>query len=233
MKTLLLIPTAREARALRSEKALICGAGPGAYIAAKQLIADAKPDLVVLAGVCGALDPSMKAGGVILSRHVIAPGHDVIEPDRLLLDEIRTALRGHHESFVFSRLLTVDQPIAGRDAKRDAWNEYGAGGVDMETFHVARAAQEASVRWLALRAVVDTASQSLPASLAAWSEDGDERGGLRAALLRPREWPAYARLARQFPRAMAALRTATPLVVRAAKAAKNVETLPMVEVIQK
>jgi adenosylhomocysteine nucleosidase len=233
MKTLLVVPTEREANALGARKAFVSGAGPAAYDTVRARLAESCPGLVLVAGVCGGLDPSIGAGGVIVARHVIAPGCDVIEPDRFLLDDIRKALHEHTSKFVYSRLLTVDAPLATRDQKRDAWNEHGAGGVDMETYHIARAAREAGVRWLAVRAVVDIASQALPASLADWDAETGDSASLRRAVRRPWEWPAYARLARQFPLAIRSLRATVPLVIRAANAAKSVETLSMVEVAPK
>ena len=230
MKTLLVVPTEREADALGARKAFVSGAGAGAYDTVRARLAESTPGLVLVAGVCGGLDPSIGAGGVIVARHVIAPGCDVIEPDRFLLEEVRKALHEHASRFVYSRMLTVDHPVASRDEKRDVWNEHGAGGVDMETYYVARAAREAGVRWLAVRAVVDTASQSLPASLAEWDVEAGDMATLRAAALRPWQWPRYARLARQFPLAIRGLRDTIPLVIRAAQAAKSVETLSMVEV---
>ena len=230
MKTLLVVPTEREANGLGARKAFVSGVGQSAYETVRARLAESRPGLVVAAGVCGGLDPSIGAGGVIVARHVLAPGHDLIEPDRFLLEDIRKALHEHASKFVYSRLLTVDRPLATRDEKREAWNEHGAGGVDMETYHIARAAREAGIRWLAVRAVVDTASQALPASLANWDGEGHERMSLRSAALRPWEWPAYARLGRQFPAAIRALRATLPLVIHAAQAAKSVETLAMVEV---
>lgn len=230
MKTLLVIPTEREANAFGARKAFVSGAGPAAYETVRARLAESRPGLVLVAGVCGALDPSIGPGGIIVARHVLAPGFDILEPDRFLLDDVRKALHEHASKFVYSRLLTIDQPIATRDGKRDAWNEHGAGGVDMETYHIARAAREAGVRWLAVRAVVDTAAQALPASLAKWDAESGDAAALRSAAPRPWEWPGYARLARQFPLAIRGLRATVPLVIRAAQTAKSVETLDLVEV---
>ena len=229
MKTLLIVPTRREANALRvAHKAFICGTGEAAYEAVKARLAESRPGLILLAGLCGGLDPSLGAGSIILCRQVAQAGHEILEPDRLLLEEVRKSLNAAAQPFVFSRLLTVSVPAGTADEKRELWNEHGAGGVDMETYQVARAAREAGVRWLTVRSVIDTAGQNLPGPLRNWS--GEDAAPIGAAVKDPLAWPGMARLARQFPRASGSLRRALPRIVRAANAAKTYETLDLMEV---
>jgi Phosphorylase superfamily len=230
MKPLLVVPTEREARALRTRKAFISGAGEHAYDAVRERLLQSRPGLVLIAGVCGGLDPSLGAGALILSRQVLAPGHDILDADRMLLEAVRKEMHTLDTRFIFSRLLTLDRPAMTPEEKRQLWNEHGAGGVDMETFHIARAAREAGVPWLALRAVVDTARHTLPRTLETWRTEGDERTGILAAAIRPADWPRYGRLARNFPRALQSIRSALPIVVNAARDARTIESLPMVEV---
>jgi nucleoside phosphorylase len=221
-------PTTREAGAFHRLQPTICGTGEaaGAHIATLS----PKPDVVVLGGVCGGLDPSLPAGGVILARQVVGPGDEMVEADRLLLDEVRAFLRQHGIPFVFSRLLTVPAPVLAKNEKRDLWNVHGAAGVDMETYHVARAAQAAGIRWVAVRAVIDPARTTLPASLASWDGEAGQAALLRRVARRPFEWPAYARLALADRRARAALKRAVPAVAVAIRRARTVETLPLMEV---
>jgi nucleoside phosphorylase len=167
---------------------------------------------------------------MILGRQVVAPGLDAIEPDRRFAEDVRRILHQQETPFVFSRLLTVASPVADRTSKRDLWNEFGAGGVDMETYHVAAACHAAGIPWLAVRVVIDTASQSLPRSLASWSAEADNRRAGRVAATRPLEWPRYARLARQYPAAKRSLGVGVRAVVRAARSAPTAETLTLVEV---
>ncbi len=229
MKALLVVPTRREARALHvAHKAFVCGTGEAAYESLRARLQESKPGLLLLAGFCGGLDPSLGAGAIILCRQVAQAGHEILEPDRLLIEEVRKSLNAEAFPFVLSRLLTVSTPAGTRSEKRGLWNEHGAGGVDMETYQVARAAREAGVRWLAVRSVIDPAGQSLPGALREW--DGDDGPAFGRALRNPLAWPGMARLATQFPRASASLRRALPRIVRAANAAKTYETLDLMEV---
>lgn len=231
MKTLIVTPTKREAGALGSRaRAFVCGAGPSAFETLSAELRRARPKLVVLSGFCGGLDPSLEAGSVILGRQAAHGEQPVLSPDRFLIEDVRKHLHTTGLPFVFSKLLTVDQPVATRDAKRDLWNLHGAGGVDMETYHAVRACVDANVRWLAVRVVIDGANLHLPASLRSWSGEHDETRIRARSARNPAEWPAYLRLGLRYPRAKAALKTATVRVVRGAQAARNVETLDLLEV---
>ena len=58
--------------------------------------------------------------------------------------------------------LTVDCIVSTPEQKRAAHSKCSVGIVDMEDYWVAEAAAEAGIPFLAVRAVVDTASQELP-----------------------------------------------------------------------
>jgi adenosylhomocysteine nucleosidase len=229
MKHLLVAATSREARILERFSPVVCGTGEAAGTAVANHLRRDAYDLVLVAGWCGGLDPSLGAGGLILGRQVLLPGSEIIEPDRLLIEEVRHELHARRLPFVYSRLLTVDEPAATLATKRDLWNEHGAGGVDMETWHVARAAREARVPWLAVRVVTDPAKTALPGVLARWHGEADRTILLRAAT-RPRDWPGLVRLAVHMPAASRTLRRGVFRVLSAARQARTVETLPLVEV---
>jgi len=230
MKVLVVVPTHREAASLGAGvEPFVCGTGKGLGDAVAARLAADRPEVVLLAGYCGALDPSMAAGGVILARHVLAPGQPEIAPDRLLLEEVRKQLHKKHFPFVFSRLLTVERPVARKARKLALWNEFGAAGVDMETYAVAGAAAAAGLPWLAVRTVVDTSKQTLPRAVAKWGGEGDTRAIARDALRHPLQWAAYVRLARQERRARLALARAIPVLLEAIAGAKVVEAIPVVE----
>ena len=63
-------------------------------------------------------------------------------------------------------LLTVEVPLRTAQAKRTARERTGAVAVDMEAAGVATAARDLGVPWLALKAVADSARESLPEFLA-------------------------------------------------------------------
>jgi nucleoside phosphorylase len=227
MTALIVVPTSREA--VTGGNILVCGSGVGVRDMVAARVAVDRPSVVVLAGFCGGLDPSIAAGGLILVRRVLADGQEEIEPDLALFEAARRALRDRGRAFVSSRVLTVDAPLSTRVAKTDLWNVHGAGGVDMETYWVAEAARSQGVPWIALRAVLDTAHESLPQAVRDWRRESDEGAVMRSAARRPQDWAAYARLALHMRKARRSLKLALPVVLHALATGSAVESLPLAE----
>jgi hypothetical protein len=233
MRTLYVAPMTREARACGAAP---CGAGPRAAEHIERALASGARDAtsagaIVLAGVCGGLDPSLAPGAVIVARRVTDAGGHGIDVEPHLLDAARAHLRAAGITFVSAALLTVDAPLMGADARRDAWNAHGAAGIDMETYGVAQAALRHRIPWIAVRVVLDPAGASLPPSLDNWRDESDERDIIRAALRRPREWPAYVRLALQSRAAMRALARSAPRV-RDAVAPIQAQSAPASHIVE-
>src|SRR5437762_3457780 len=167
-----------------------CGSGAGAPDRVVAAAEASTAEVVIIAGVCGGLDPSLGPGSLILARRLVAAGEPDLTPSHALLDAARRALLARDIGFVSSTLLTTDRPIASRDDRTAAWNEHGAAGVDMETYGIAKTLDGRGIRWLALRGVVDPATGTLPAPLLEWREEQDERGIVRLMLRTPASWPS-------------------------------------------
>jgi 4-hydroxy-3-methylbut-2-en-1-yl diphosphate reductase len=120
-------------------------------------------DAVGVAGLCGAVDPSLRAGDVVLGTELRSEdGTSIACPDSSLLAE---PLRGTGLRVTTGTLYTASR-ILGRD-ERLALRDQGVTAVDMESAWIAEAA---GGRPLAvLRVVVDTADRRLasPRTLAA------------------------------------------------------------------
>jgi adenosylhomocysteine nucleosidase len=211
---LVVAPTRREAAACGTT--IVCGSGERAAEVAGDRLRETKPELLLIAGVCGGLDPSLAPGNLILCRRLLAEGKPELVPDRGLLERVQGALRASRRQFVSSTLLSVERPVGSREEKRDLWNTYGAAGVDMESYQVAAMAAEHGVPWLVLRAVLDPAGSALPSGVLSWRDESDEREIVGRIARRPADWPAYARLAVELQRALRALRQCVPVVLEAA-----------------
>ena len=213
MSVLLVAPTGREARAI-GKACRAVGTGTDGNEKLAQLLSEHRPDALLILGLCGGLDPSLATGDLILAREVLDEAGEALQPPATTLASARRALRNDGPTFVSSRILTVEQPVATREAKRNLWNIHGAAGVDMETAGFARIAKEAGVDWMALRVVIDTASATLPAALRDWRGDEDDLAIARGIVKRPQEWLAYGRLAAGLRPAFRALRAGARIVAR-------------------
>ena len=223
MSLLIVAPTRREARAIGGG-CRVTGTGAAGEAALAALLREQQPRAVLIAGLCGGLDPSLHAGALILAREALDEAGEARRPPAPTLAGARRALRHEGPPFVCSRLVTVARPVATREAKRDLWNVHGAAGADMETAAFARVAAEHGADWLALRAVIDPAALALPAALRHWN---GSRGELATALRiarRPADWLGGGRLALALRPALRALAAGAPIVARVA-----CETVPLAD----
>jgi len=125
----------------------------------ERMTACGSPDVLVSAGACGALAPSLATGDLVL------PG---------------LARAG--------TLLTVAEVVESPGAKSRLWMETGAAAVDMESAVIVAWARSRGIRVAVVRGVSDSATDAVPADLAALVDVGGRvRAGraIRAALARP------------------------------------------------
>jgi len=121
--------------------------------------------LVVSSGVCGALDPTVKRGTIVLPEMVIGTRGErygvAAVPHRRYVE----AFERCGIPFAEGILATATEIVASAGAKAALREVTGAIAVDMESSLILRAASEAACPALTLRGVSDDASDSLPAEL--------------------------------------------------------------------
>lgn len=191
---------------MRAEARLLSGAwrvaiGPAGLAAA---LADRAPGVLVSFGLCGALDPDLAAGDLVIGDAVGAgPARWSAEP--ALAARLALALPGARRG-----LIAASETIAATAQDKAALRRAaGALAVDMELHHVARAAQSRGLPFAVVRAVSDVAAADLPRSAqAGFRRDGstDVLAVMRALAARPREVSALLRVAGDAGRGLAALR---------------------------
>lgn len=144
---------------------------------AERVRACATPDLVVSAGACGALAPSLSPGAPVIPETVVDAGGA-----RLATDPVPGLARA-------GTLLTVPDVVESAAAKARLWVETGALAVDMESAPIVAWARSRGLAAAVVRAVADAAADAVPADVAALVEPGGRvrtASALRAALARPR-----------------------------------------------
>ncbi len=125
------------------------------------LVADLVVPLVISAGTCGALTSELEVGDLVLPESIlglagerlnVTPGAHAAAVK--LVPEAKTGL-----------LLTTSEVVASPEAKAECWRKTGASGVDMESAAILSWASSEGCPALVVRAVSDTADQSLPPAL--------------------------------------------------------------------
>ena len=184
-----------------------------------------RTDAVILAGFCGALYPVLNTGDIHIAQSFYCPGQpELIAADArmaaVMIDAAATSAGADCVAAAQTPSVTVSaiaQPAAKADLRR-----YGA-TVNMEDYWAARAAAAAGISFASVRAVLDTAGQSLPA----YAGDAVDRPARIAAGIarHPGRLPELLRLRRQMRQA----RRSLTRCVLAAVSARQAATPPAVE----
>jgi adenosylhomocysteine nucleosidase len=184
-------------------RVLIGGIGSEAARAAAKHLLESGADALVSWGLAGGLDPALEAGAVLLPAEILDGRGRRFPTHPLWRESVGVALGGLAAS---GTLLTSPVPLTSVDAKRAAHGA-GAAAVDMESAAIAEVASSAGVPFIAVRVVVDTARDAVPAAVAAAGGSGRlELGRLLIGLLgSPGEIPALLRLARRYRSAVRSL----------------------------
>ena len=193
---MILVGMTREARIVGSRARVAVGRDGLA-----RALAQGRPAAILSFGICGALDRDLEIGDLVIADTVNGLAADADWSARLA-QALPTARIG---PFAAGNSITADAA-----AKASLHRQTGAIAVDMES-HFAAAS---GIPFAVLRAVSDTADQSLPpAARVGLKPDGrpDIPAVLRSLLADPRQLPALIRTARDVEIAYGALRYALDL----------------------
>jgi adenosylhomocysteine nucleosidase len=136
--------------------------------------ANPKPSLVVSWGLCGGLDPRLRAGDLILGSEVVSDD-GAVKTDEALTASLAQRLATAGARVSVERLAASNAPVLTADAKADLRRTTGASAVDMESLIAGRYALEQRVPFAILRAVSDPAERDLPPLV---SKAVDSDGGI-------------------------------------------------------
>ena len=124
---------------------------------------------IVSYGVAGGLSPDLRSGDIVVGSEIVGtsgsgPTDDVWSA--WLLSAIPTAMYGP--------IAGIDFPISERASRNELRLRSGALAVDMESHLIARLAVANSMRFVALRVVIDAAGRNIPpTALACISSNGE------------------------------------------------------------
>lgn len=137
---------------------------------------------IVAMGYAGAADATLNTGDLVLGTDTclidesgMSATHSrdaVAALDAKLLARAESGLSGWGIPHRAGKIGTVTQVVTKPRAKRELAERFGVRAVDMETYHVAEAVARHGLRFLAVRAIVDTVEMHLPEGLDALYDEG-------------------------------------------------------------
>lgn len=155
-------------RTLLSQTVCVRLSGMGARaarLAAEDLVRKGSTALLSW-GSAGALDPGLLSGSLVVPERVLSPDQAGYSVCRSWHRQICRRLKGRIELYTGA---IIQSPVVLSDpAEKSAlYERSGAIAVDMESAAVARVAKGTGLPFLAIRAISDTASMTVPISLLA------------------------------------------------------------------
>ena len=166
---------------------LLGGMGPAAAHGAAAALADGGARALATFGVAGALAEGVRNGTLFCPDLILGDDGREGIPDPAWRTALLARLAAVSSPVLRTgTLLSISRPPLGAADKTQAGSRYAATAVDMESAAVAAVAKERGLPFLALRAIVDEAGDTVPSALL---------GGLDA-WGRPRRWAFAATLAR-------------------------------------
>jgi hopanoid-associated phosphorylase len=139
---------------------------------------------VVSFGLCGALDPTLEVGDLVIGQGV-ADGVELFEADAAWIGRLAVSLPDAR----IGGVARAERPVASVAEKAGLRQRTGAAAVDMESFPVARLARACGVPFAVIRAVSDSADRALPpAAQVGLGADGRPAIGPVFASLRSNPW---------------------------------------------
>jgi len=184
----------------REYRLLAAHAGPGPELALEamtQAMQSVRPDAVISAGVCGALDPAMRIADIFVAREIVFRGR------HFSCTSLRT-IKEHREG-----VLACQDRVAVTAEEKKTLAGTGCAAVDMESGAVAARATQDGLPFYCIRGVSDLADETFEIDFTEMRDSAGRfsRGKIvRAALGDPfRLMPALARIRRNTRLAASAL----------------------------
>jgi nucleoside phosphorylase len=181
----------------------------------------ASANLVIAAGLVGALSAELRPGDLVLADSLILDAERAeLESETIAippadLASYKAALMAHRLTFATGPILTAGRILKDGVAKRDARARTGALAVDMESAAVAAEAHRFGLRFACIRAVLDTVDEEIVgAELAGPDGEVRPRAAMGFVLRNPKAVVGLARMMRSLNRATAALAAALEALSR-------------------
>lgn len=188
----------KSVRCYATDDAVAVAGGIGsrrAEAAARVLMEKYRPEMLVSAGLAGALIRSLKVGNIVLPNVIVDAENGL---------EYRCDVGG---DVIGGGVLVTAPEIAGANSKRELVERFHALVVDMEAAGVAKVAQEQGTGFRCVKVISDEAGFVMPPLNQFVDADGQFQQGrfVRWLVLRPQHWAKTVALGRNSARANSVL----------------------------
>jgi adenosylhomocysteine nucleosidase len=178
----------------------VTGMGSSAAAAGSRALIEAGATALASWGMAGGLDPTLDAGAILLPTEVIGSDRQSFNTAPAWRDRLSCAVAAF-APVRSGRLLTTPRAIGSVADKAELFRTTGAAAVDMESAAVGEVAARHQLPFIAVRVVVDGATDVLPHAVTAAA---DNEGHLQiwrlmgALALAPNDLAPLIRLARRY-----------------------------------
>lgn len=186
----------------------VSGAGPTRADAMARKLVDLGVGALISWGCAAAVSDNLRAGDLVLAERLIHENADLLPICPVWRQNLLSTLPDHLRIHG-GAILEAKNVVTGQAEKHSLFLNTGALAVDMESVAIARVACANQLKFLAVRAIADTASMSFPDAVSAsLNPRGDVRiGSLLGQIAKhPGQVPGLIALGRAFGSAMRTLR---------------------------
>jgi len=178
----------------------VTGMGSSAAAAGSRALIEAGATALASWGMAGGLDPTLGAGAILLPAEVIGSDGRRVNTAQAWRDRLSSAVAAL-APVRSGKLLTTPRAIGSVTDKAELFRATGAAAVDMESLAVGEVAERHRLPFIAVRVVVDSATDVLPRAV---TVAADNEGHLQiwrligTLALAPNELAPLIRLARRY-----------------------------------
>lgn len=132
----------------------------------RMLIADGA-QWILASGFAASLDPIANVGDIIVAEKIVSmeAGMGAYFSDKSLLAAIPPSQTNPDTRIHACDLVSVDTVVSSTRQKREIFLSTGAGALDMESYAAAKVCAEYGIPFASIRAVSDSAADSIPGSI--------------------------------------------------------------------
>jgi adenosylhomocysteine nucleosidase len=145
---------------------IVSGMGGAAAAAGARVLIGAGATALVSFGLAGGLDASLPPGAVCLPCEIVGLDGTIVATNAPWRARVESAL-GTRFPVASGKLLSADRAIASIEEKAALHRSTAAVAVDMESLGVAQVASAHGLPFIAIRVIVDGATDNLPRAVAA------------------------------------------------------------------